>query len=107
MTDRAARYTNMAFATWLLISAFLWRHGEAQFLVTSLVGAVVVVITPFALWAPRVRLANVACGLGLAGAARVLPHASAATVWHNVIVGLAIAAVALVGPRITLHHRSI
>ncbi len=99
MEFKAARYVNMALATWLLFSALLWPHARADFLAPTLVGVVVVLIAPFAIGAPAIRYINTAMGLLLAASAFLLPHLSVATVWNNALVGLAIAAVSLLGPR--------
>ena len=106
MTNKVARYVNMVLGSWVLLSAFVWRHDGVQFLATVLAGAVVVAIAPFGLFAARARILTLASGAALAAAALLLPHQSMATTWNNAIVGVAIAAVALVGPRITTHLSS-
>jgi hypothetical protein len=93
-----ARYLNLALAGWTLVSAFLWRHGEAQFLVTILVGVVVAITAPFELGSRRVRNVNMTAGAALALVAIVLPRTSTLTLWHNVILGLVIMGVAFFGP---------
>jgi hypothetical protein len=93
-----ARYLNLALASWLLISAYLWRHSEPQFLITIVVGAAVAVVAPFEVGSPHVRRFNLAAGGGLALAAVALPRASAIVLVHNVVVGLAIALVSFFGP---------
>jgi hypothetical protein len=97
MEDKAAaRYLNMALGAWVLISAFVWPHNRFQFVVTSVVGAVVLALAPFSGELPRLaRTVNVIAGLALAAAALRLPRSAAFTAWHNAIFGLAIAAVAL------------
>jgi hypothetical protein len=100
MRFKAARYVNMALATWLLFSAFLWPHTRADFLAPTLVGLVVVLAAPFAIGAPNVRYVNTVMGLLLAASAFVLPRLTFATAWNDAVVGLAIAAVSLLGP----HH---
>jgi hypothetical protein len=93
-----ARYLNLGLAGWLLVSAFLWRHGELQFLVTILVGAVVAIVAPFEVDSPVVRKVTTAAGALLALAAVALPRASALTLWHNLFLGLVIVAVSFFGP---------
>jgi predicted lysophospholipase L1 biosynthesis ABC-type transport system permease subunit len=101
--ERIARYVNMGLASWLLVSAFLWRHDGLQFLVTVLIGAVVVALAPFAIGASHVRRLNAAAGFALAVAALALPRASSLTAWNNIIFGLAIAAVSMLPPREGFH----
>jgi hypothetical protein len=93
-----ARYLNLALAGWLLISAFVWWHGETQFLLTILVGAVVAIVAPFELGSPRVRLTNAFAGLALILGAIILPRTTTLTMWHNGLVGLAIIAISFFGP---------
>jgi hypothetical protein len=93
-----ARYVNLALASWLLVSAYLWRHSGPQFLVTVLVGAVVAIAAPFAMGSPLVRKITMGAGAVLALAAVALPHASALTLWHNAFVGLLLVAVSFFGP---------
>jgi hypothetical protein len=94
----AARYLNLGLASWLLISAFLWRHTETQFLLTILVGAVVATIAPFEVGSPRVRTLNAAAGLVLVLSACALPHTTALTLWNNALIGLAMIGVSFFGP---------
>ena len=93
-----ARYLNLGIAAWLLVSAFLWRHSEPQFLLTILVGAVVATIAPYEFGPALARKINAAAGAVLVLAAVVLPRTSAFTVWHNVILGLVIMGLAFFGP---------
>ena len=93
-----ARYLNLGIASWLLVSAFLWRHSEPQFLITVLVGAVVAATAPFEVGPSLVRKVNTACGAVLVLAALALPRTSAWTLWHNVIVGLVIIGISFFGP---------
>src|SRR4051812_29789757 len=99
MTNKVARYISMALASWLLISTFLWRHAERQFLIATVVGVLVVAIAPFAVAFPKVWRFDAAMGVLLAIAAFALPHASAASAWHNALIGLSIALVSLMGSR--------
>ena len=43
-----ARYVNLVLGAWTLVSTFLWRHSEPQFLVTIAVGAILAILAPFA-----------------------------------------------------------
>jgi hypothetical protein len=93
-----ARYLNLALATWLMISAYLWPHSEAQFLMTVLVGAVVAIVAPFEVGSRRVRQITMAAGGALLLSAFALPRASTLTLWHNALLGAVIAGIAFFGP---------
>jgi len=93
-----ARYLSLGLASWLLVSAYLWRHSEPQFLVSIFVGALVAIIAPFEVGSPRVRLTTMGAGGLLVLAAIVLPRASTFVLWNNVLVGLALGGVAFFGP---------
>jgi hypothetical protein len=94
----AARYLNLALASWLLVSAFLWRHSEPQFLVTILVGAIVAIVAPFEIDSPVVRKVTTGAGAVLALAAVGLPRTTALTLWHNLLLGLAMVVISFFGP---------
>jgi hypothetical protein len=93
-----ARYLNMGLASWLLISAYVWRHAEPQFLFATFVGAVVAIVAPFGVNSPLARKICMAAGGLLALGAVALPHASWVGFWHNLIIGLLIAGIAYLGP---------
>lgn len=92
------RYINLAVASWLLVSAYLWSHSGAQFLITTFVGAVVAILAPFEVGSRRVRHINMACGAMLALAAVALPGTSTGMVWHNAIFGVVLIALSFFGP---------
>jgi hypothetical protein len=92
------RYINLAVASWLLVSAYLWSHSGAQFLITTFVGAVVAILAPFEVGSRRVRHINMACGAMLALAAVALPGTSTGTAWHNAIFGVVLIALSFFGP---------
>jgi hypothetical protein len=99
---KAAGYVNLGLTSWVLCSAYVWRHSGLQFLITILVGAIVAIVAPFEFaefgGSASVRKITTAAGLGLTASALLLPRISAATAWHNAILGLAIAALSLLGP---------
>jgi hypothetical protein len=99
---KIASYVNLGLASWLLCSAYVWRHDGVQFLSTVLVGALVAIVAPFEVMefsgSPKVRKVTAAAGIALTASALLLPRISAATAWHNAILGLAIAVVSLLGP---------
>jgi hypothetical protein len=93
-----ARYFNLALASWLLVSAFLWPHREAQFLVTVFVGSLVAIVAPFEVGSPLVRKLTAAAGAVLVLATIALPRASMLGGLHNALVGIAIMSVSFFGP---------
>jgi hypothetical protein len=93
-----ARYLNLALGGWVLVSAFLWRHSEAQFLVTIAAGSVLVIVAPFELGSRLVRKIGMVAGSLLALGAIVLPRSTWLTFWHNLIFGLIIAGISFFGP---------
>jgi len=93
-----ARYINLVLGAWLLVSAFMWPHAEAQFIFTIIVGAVLTIVSPFEVGSPRVRLINTAAGAALIIAAVVLPRTTIVTLWHNVLLGFIVLGVSFFGP---------
>jgi hypothetical protein len=93
-----ARDLNLLLGSWLLVSALVWRHSEPQFLVTTLVGAVVALVAPFEIGLPLARRIVMGAGAALVLAAFTLPHTSTLTMGHNALVGLAVAGLSFFGP---------
>jgi hypothetical protein len=93
-----ARYLNLVLGAWLLVSAFMWPHAEAQFIATIIVGAVLTIVSPFEVGSPRVRMINTAAGVALIIVAVVLPRTTAVTLWHNVLLGFIVLSVSFFGP---------
>jgi hypothetical protein len=93
-----ARYLNLALASWLLVSAFLWRHSEPQFITAIVVGVAVAFAAPFELGSQWVRWINMIAGLVLILGAVAMPRASIGGMVHNVIVGLVLFGMAFYGP---------
>jgi hypothetical protein len=103
---RRARLINMVLGTWLLASAFLWPHAAGQFRNSWSAGSLCIVVAALARSVPPLRYANTVLGLWLVIATVAGARISDLTVWNNVLVGAAIAAVSLfsvgagsVGPR--------
>jgi hypothetical protein len=94
----SARYLNLALGGWLLVSPFVWRHDEPQFLVTILVGAVLAIVAPFEIGSRLARWISMASGAALLLAAVALPRASAITFWHNLLIGLVVVGISFFGP---------
>ena len=105
MGNKEARYVNILLGIWLFISAFVWRHSSAQFTNTWIMGVITVLVGFAALGAPAVRYVNTIVGIWLVISGLAMPAASAGTRWNNVLVGIAIFLVSLVGSRSDLGAR--
>ncbi|WP_437964890.1 hypothetical protein WMF04_35200 [Sorangium sp. So ce260] len=92
----AVRGINIALGVWLFISAFLWRHSQGQFTNTWVVGALCALFAVLAIWAPRARYLNAILAIWLFVSAWSITALSAATVWNNALVAIAILIVSLV-----------
>jgi hypothetical protein len=109
--DSTARLVNAALGVWLFISAFAWPHSMAQRTNTWIVGILTVAFSLSATNKPQMRYLNTILAIWLFISAWALPHVSAATVWNNVLVAIAIFVLSLVPseatrPGGTLRERS-
>lgn len=91
-----ARLGNIILGAWLFLSAFLWPHTPAQMTNTWVLGALCMAFALVGLVLPAARYLNTALSLWLFASAFVLPTRSAATVWNNALVAIAIFLVSLV-----------
>jgi hypothetical protein len=94
----AKQYLNVLAGAWLFTSAFLWPHGQAQFTNTCATGLLCAVTAALAGSAPRFRFLNTAIGVWLFITAFSIPALTAATVWNNALVAMAIFVVSLLPP---------
>ena len=106
MGDTQARYVNIALGVWLFISAFIWPHTHAQFTNTWLMGVITVVVGFISLGSPPFRFVNTIVGIWLVISGFSFPSVTAGTRWNNVLVGIAIFVVSLVGSRSNLRTRT-
>jgi hypothetical protein len=83
----ASRVPNLVLCTWLFLSAFLWRHGAAQFYNTWVVAVLAFAFTLIAVGVPMVRYLNTALSIWLFISAFAL-STHAGTVVNNVICAL-------------------
>ena len=104
MQSKDARYLNVLLGIWLFISAFLWRHSSAQMTNTWLMGVITVIVAWISTTMPQFRFVNTAVGIWLVISAFALPHMRTGTVWNNLLVGIAIAVVSLMGPVTATGH---
>jgi hypothetical protein len=91
-----ARTLSIILGVWLFISAFIWPHSDAQRTNTWIMGLLCVVFAMAALRMPEVRFANTVLAIWLFISAFALPALSAATVWNNALVAIAIFIASLV-----------
>ena len=85
----AARWVLVVLGSWLFLSAFAWPHTGEQLTNAWLVGGTCVAITLGSMAAPRLRYFNTLLSAWLLVSAYALPHLSAATMWNNALVALA------------------
>lgn len=97
-----AQMLNIVLGAWLIISAFAWPHSRVQMNNTWLFGALVVFFSALGSVAPRAHHLSALAAIWVFVSARELPSISAATVWNNILVAIAIFIVSLipVGPTV-------
>lgn len=88
------RWVNIGLGAWLVISSFLWKHSAAQFHNGWLVGAAAAVFAAIALRSDLIRYVNTVVATWLFISAWVLPVVSQATFWNNLLVAVAMFAIA-------------
>lgn len=97
MTNRGARYLNILLGLWLFISAFAWPHRAWQWENTWIMGVITILVGFIAVGVPAARFVNTLVGIWLVISALGAVAQSPATRWNNVLVGIAIFIVSLVG----------
>lgn len=97
MDMKAARSVNALVGVWLFISAFVWPHSAPQYTNTWIMGVITVAVALIALGSPGFRFLNTAVGIWLIISAFALPTVSAATRWNNLVVGIVVGSLSLVG----------
>ncbi len=97
----AARVTNVAAGLWLLLSAVVWPHTLAQRADTWIAGALMAFAAALALRSDRMRYVNTALALWLFFFTLLVPRASAATAWNNVVLSIVVLFLSLVPTRAT------
>lgn len=91
-----ARVVNAVLGFWLYLSAFLWPHMPAQRASAWVIGMIVVTAALAGLSGLRAgRLVNAALGAWLIISALLLPQTRPATFWNHILVGAALAFVAM------------
>ena len=90
-----ARDLNFLLGIWLFFSAFLWPLAHAQMVNTWILGVLCVVFSILGMVHTGTRHLNTVVGFWVFVSAWALPWDRLATVWNNVIVGIAIFVVSL------------
>lgn len=90
---RERQYVNILAGVWLVSSAFLWPHSQAQFTNACAGGLLCAIVAALAGSLPRFRVINVGLGIWLLISAFWLPHESVATMANSIAVGLVVLAV--------------
>jgi hypothetical protein len=99
MHTSSARYANIAFGLWLLISTVVWHHSHAHLVNTLVVGFTVVVSAVISFRVSGFRLVTSAAGVWLIASLFAWPKLEPVTSWHDFMIGIAIVLVSAVGPR--------
>lgn len=99
--DRSfARWTNVVLGAWLFVSAFLWRHTEASFRNTWIVGVIIAAVALGAVAVAPLRYVNTPVAMYLLLTSIFVPHAFPASAWHNGLVAVVVLVVSLAPNRI-------
>ncbi len=96
-TGDAPRITNLVLGAWLFLSTFLWPHTSAQATNSWLCGALIMVFAALSNRYANARYANAALGVWLFISVWALATRTPATFWNNLLVGVAVFFVSLMG----------
>jgi hypothetical protein len=99
--NTVARNINVILGFWLFLSAFMWPHGHSEFVNTVILGLVTMFVALIAFGVPTLRFLNTAVGVWLILSWFVLSRSSGATAWNNILAGVAIVGVSLLGDGVT------
>ena len=104
-----ARIFNILMGLWLFASAFVWPHNRAQLVSTALCGVVAALFAALTSYNARSRYVTAAIGALVVVLAFALHPLGSATFWHNGIIGISIAAAAVMdrGPLSDLYERDL
>lgn len=101
----AARWVNVLVGIWLVVTAFLWEHTEAQFTNAWVVGLLSVGFALIAMSVTWVRYLEALLALWLFVSSWTLDTGAPATLWNNVLVSIAMLFLSLIaGPRPRVHE---
>lgn len=97
MDTKTARYLNIVAGAWLSLSALLWWHSGLQWANTLIMGGIIIVVAAGAAEMPNLRYLNTLAGVWLILSALYLRPFSAGTRWNNLVVGVVVMVLSLVG----------
>jgi hypothetical protein len=92
----SARVANGLLGGWLALSGVIWPHSGPQLISAWFCGGLIVTFALLATTLPAARLVNTTLGAWVAVSGFLLPRWSTATVWNNLIVGLAVVGFSLI-----------
>lgn len=95
-----ARWVNVVLGAWLFISAFVWRHSDAQFTNTWVVGLLIVAAALLGIRYSWGRYINMGLAAWLFLSTLFFPRIASATLWNNLIVAIIVFAMAVAPTRI-------
>jgi hypothetical protein len=93
----APRYASATLGLWLIISAYLWPHHEAQLANAWAVGLICICASLASSLLPRLRFLNAALALWLLASSFALPNLSTVTLLTSVAVAAAVLVLSLAG----------
>lgn len=94
-------FWNVVFATWLLISAFLFTRTPASMALVAIAALAIVVMAVLAMGRPGARYVTTFIALALAAFALLLPGVSALARLNDALFAALLFALSLVSP---VHH---
>ncbi len=92
-----ARVVNCLIGIWLIISAFVWPHNNAEQLDTWILGIWIAAFSLMALRQPAARWLNTLAAIWLFFSTLAIHRTQPATTWNNVIAAIVVFALSLVG----------
>jgi hypothetical protein len=94
-----ARLTNLVLGIWLFISAFSWSHSPASRTTTWILGAIIALLSLYAVRAPSARFGSAVAAVYLFLSTLTTPQYSRGTVWNNLVIAVAVFVFSLVPSR--------
>jgi hypothetical protein len=105
--SQLASAINLLLGIWLVISAFAWPHSFAEQTNTWIVGAVIAIFSAVSFAVPEVRWLDSLPAVWLFFSTFALTHGNGGTVWHNVVIAVAVFTVAFAGAAVPRRGRRI
>jgi hypothetical protein len=90
------RLVAVALGAWLVISALVWTHTDAQMTNAVISGVLAIVIALTSTRLPFVRYLNAALGVWIFVSAFLLASGTIATAWNEIFDGISLVAVSLI-----------